>query len=54
MGSAYDKYMEEAKATLRNLQAEIDEKPKLKSAERKKIENRMSALRSRMRKKEQS
>ena len=46
--------MEEAKETLKNLQGEIDEKPKMKNTERKKIENRMSALRSRMRKKEQS
>ena len=35
------------------LQGQIKENPKIKSQDKKKIENRMSALRSRMRKKEQ-
>ena len=46
--------MLKAKQDLAEMQAEIDTKPKLKANDRKKIENRMSALRSRMRKKEQA
>ena len=46
--------MDKAKKDLVDMQAKIDSNPRIKSAERKRIENRMSALRSRMRKKEQS
>ena len=46
--------MKKAKKDLADMQAEIDSNPRIKIAERKRIENRMSALRSRMRKKEQA
>ena len=53
-GSEYKEYMDKAKKDLLDMQAKIDSSPRMKNTERKRIENRMSALRSRMRKKEQA
>merc|ERR1712218_721355 len=53
VASAYEQYMIKAKADLAKMQAKIDAKPKMKRDERRKIENNMSALRTRMRKREQ-
>ena len=53
VASAYEQYMIKAKADLAKMQAKIDAKPKMKREERRKIENNMSALRTRMRKREQ-
>ena len=46
--------MDKAKKDLVDMQHKIDSNSKIKMPERKRIENRMSALRSRMRKKEQA
>ena len=54
VASAYEQYMIKAKADLAKMQAKIDAKPKMKRDERRKIENNMSALRTRMRKREQN
>ena len=53
VASAYEQYMIKAKQDLAKMQAKIDAKPKMKREERRKIENNMSALRTRMRKREQ-